>query len=448
MATESVDITESFEVVDGIDKVEINGKRKTDGLEENENNNKSPPINLARPNGVPADPTTWGRPGHLTAEEVTVYEKFRDEVEKRGGDYRDTVYSFGEEEGEPNALCRWLRARKYKLDLVIQMVEEATETRSEPKKANFYPDPQSALGVEPHVYLAQYPQLYYGNGKNGCPVFISKPGKLNINAMECVTAFKRVINFHWYAMMHDFKNKLQENKVKNKDFNNFACIIILDLAGLSVSQLNSRTLSIIKEQTFIDSLCFPETMSRTFVINAPRFFSATWVIIRGWLDARTVSKMEVLSSRKTWEKRLLEYIDVDQLPSDYGGTGTHSDVTIVQDNSTGDIKRSHTEVLSIRSSSSTVIALEKGEKMDITIYCKAKGGSIFSVTDANNKKGPFAQNVDVTFSGGNNLDDEPPLTVKICSNLIGPGKFKVKGVSKKTRVTSCNFLIACNIYDN
>merc|ERR1712071_503977 len=110
--------------------------------------------------------------------------------------------------------------------------------------------------------------------------------------------------------MHDFAGRLKQHKKENKDFKRFECVIILDLGDLSVTQLNSRTLAIIKEQSFIDSLCFPETMSRTFVINAPRFFSATWGIIRGWLDARTVSKMEVLSSRKTWEKRLLEYIDV------------------------------------------------------------------------------------------------------------------------------------------
>ena len=61
-------------------------------------------------------PLDWGYPGELTKEEAAVFARFRDEVEKRGGEFRKTVYSFGETEGEGWALTRWLRARKYKYD--------------------------------------------------------------------------------------------------------------------------------------------------------------------------------------------------------------------------------------------------------------------------------------------------------------------------------------------
>ena len=128
----------------------------------------------------------------------------------------------------------------------------------------------------------------------------------------------------------------------------FECNIIIDLAELSVTKLNSRTLAIIKEQSFIDSLCFPETMSKTLVINAPRFFSATWTIIKGWLDARTVNKIEVISGRKASEKRMLELFDADQLPSDYGGTAPPSNELILRDNNSSGIKRSHTQLMSFR----------------------------------------------------------------------------------------------------
>lgn len=128
----------------------------------------------------------------------------------------------------------------------------------------------------------------------------------------------------------------------------FECNIVLDLGELSVSQLNSRTLNVIKEQAFIDSLCFPETMSKMVIINAPRFFSATWKIIKGWIDPRTANKIEIIASRKVWEKRLRELVDADNLPSDYGGTGPTSEKIILQDNTSGDVKRYHTELLSVR----------------------------------------------------------------------------------------------------
>ena len=88
-----------------------------------------------------------------------------------------------------------------------------------------------------------------------------------------------------------------------------------------MSQLSSRALQIVKEQSAIDSICFPETMCKMFIINGPRFFSASWNLIKSWLDARTSGKIEVISDRKKWSQKLLEQVDEDELPCDYGGKG-------------------------------------------------------------------------------------------------------------------------------
>ena len=149
--------------------------------------------------------------------EAKTFASFRDEVQKRGGEFRETVYSFGEEEGETYALGRWLRARKFVLADVIKMVEEATECRKAAKEKNFYPNPVEVLGVEPAIFFAQYPQVYSGVAKNGCPVFISKPGLLNVDAVECITTLEGIIQFHWYVMMHDFAKRLREEKAKNPE---------------------------------------------------------------------------------------------------------------------------------------------------------------------------------------------------------------------------------------
>jgi CRAL/TRIO domain len=102
-----------------------------------------------------------------------------------------------------------------------------------------------------------------------------------------------------------------------------------------LSQLSKRALAIIKEQAAIDSVCFPETMCKMFIVNAPTFFAATWRLIKGWLDPRTASKIEVISSRKTMEKKIKEVVDDDQIPSDYGGTGPDTNTTINEMFNTG-----------------------------------------------------------------------------------------------------------------
>lgn len=266
----------------------------------------------------------------------------------RDAAFQNTVYCFGREEGEVWALCRWLRARKYVYEDVIKMIEEATETRKEAAIANFYPEPEKALGCDVGLYYAQFPQLYSGFAKNGAPLFISKPGKLNVDAVECITNLQSIVKFHWYIMMHDFANRLRSQKAKDENFKRFDCVCVLDLSGLAMSQITSKALAIIKEQSAIDSVCFPETMQKMYLINGPSFFSATWKLIKGWLDPRTAAKIEVISSKKKWTEKLLELFEPDQLPSDYGGTGPDTQATIEKEAFTGNLKKLDTEVLYLR----------------------------------------------------------------------------------------------------
>lgn len=106
-------------------------------------------------------------------------------------------------------------------------------------------------------------------------------------------------------------------------------------------------MSIIKEQSFIDSLCFPETMAKMVIVNAPRFFSLSWSIIKGWLDARTANKVEVISNKKASEKRLLELVDAQHLPCDYGGKGPNTHA-LLDSTCPGTMKRLFHEVLYLR----------------------------------------------------------------------------------------------------
>merc|ERR1711862_541912 len=146
--------------------------------------------------------------------------------------------------------------------------------------------------------------------------------------------------------MHDFKNRLQAQKKANPDtFTRFECITILDLDGLSVSAITQMALRIVKEQSHIDSLCFPETLTRMVIVNAPRVFSATWNMIKGWLDPRTISKIDLISNRSAWEKRLKELIDEDQLPVDYGGKAEDTKTTMIKE-AISEFKRLFTKVLS------------------------------------------------------------------------------------------------------
>lgn len=391
-------------------------------------------------------PALWGRPGHLTETQADVYFKFRDVVIARGGDFKDTVYSFGEEEGEVYALCRWCRARKYVFDDITKMVEEATACRAAAKAANFYPDPIPALGVETSLYVAQYPQVYSGFAKNGSPCYYSKMGMLNTEAIECLTTVSSIVKYHWNVMMHDFKARLHSHKKNDPSFNKFECVCVMDLANLSMSQLNSNAMSITKEQSAIDSLCFPETLNKMFIINSPIFFTASWKIIRGWLDPRTAGKVEVISSRKSWEKALLNYIDADELPSDYGGTGPYTQDTLERETFTGNLKRFHSEMLSVRGSSSITYDIFPDEELEVSIYTRSKAGAEWTVSDAKNKRGTTWVSGIETKHVGDDLKVMPTHVKLTKANIKGPCSIEVKAKSHGGRWTTEKFLVVVSVF--
>jgi len=220
----------------------------------------------------------------------------------------------------------------------------------------------------------------------------------------------------------------------------FECFCILDLNKLTTSQLSRRALAIVKEQAAIDSICFPETMCKMFIVNAPGYFSATWRVVKGWLDARTASKVEVISNRATMEKRLLEYIDADQLPSDYGGKGPNTEDTLNM-GITGDFTRLDTKMLYLRGHGSETIDVEAGELLEISVYTRCTAGATFCLTDAK-AKNVFVDGVDVQHIGTEDVNEKPTSKIINEKNLIrGPMKVKIKADSKGSRFSTFNYLL-------
>jgi len=149
-------------------------------------------------------------------------------VFSRTEELQKAVFCFGSIEDEIYALCRWLRARKFDVSRVLQMIEEAVRVRATAFADDFYPDAKEALGVEPSVYINQYPQLYTGHAKIGCPLFISKPGVLNAKGLACITTSENLMRYHWHSQVHGFGAKLKERKESDPNFKRFECSCIVE----------------------------------------------------------------------------------------------------------------------------------------------------------------------------------------------------------------------------
>jgi CRAL/TRIO domain len=221
------------------------------------------------------------------------------------------------------------------------------------------------------------------------------------------------------------------------------------LNGLSTSQLSRRALAIIKEQSAIDSICFPETMSYMLIINAPTFFSATWRLIKGWLDPRTVGKIEVISSKAAGEKRMLELIDNEQLPADYGGAGPDTNDTLAKGETfEGDaVTRLETKMLYLRGHGSEHVSVHAGESLQVTVFTRSTAGATFSLHCEESKKTINGiENVLVQHAGTDDPAEKPTEKHLNTAHIKGPMKIKVKADSKAGRFSTQNFLVVFSYY--
>ena len=85
--------------------------------------------------------------------------------------------------------------------------------------------------------------------------------------------------------------------------------------------------ALIQLATKVGSDYYPEIMGQTFIVNAPMLFSGVWAVVKGFLDEKTRKKISIKGG--SYQKDLLEIVDVENLPDFLGGTcllfGSHRD---------------------------------------------------------------------------------------------------------------------------
>jgi hypothetical protein len=103
-----------------------------------------------------------GFPGELTEMELEAVKLLQSELKKRDPIYNEIVRALSSVEKEAYALCRFLRARKFDVEKVFALLDEAKDHYAKARENDFYPDLEQALGVSRSVFLSQYPAVFYG----------------------------------------------------------------------------------------------------------------------------------------------------------------------------------------------------------------------------------------------------------------------------------------------
>ena len=144
-----------------------------------------------------------GYPGELNNAELQACLKFREELKKRDPAYREIVYAYGPVEDEAFALCRFLRAQKFQVEKVFQMMDNNNVVGlwNNARKHDFYQDLEKEFGCPQAVLMTQIPIIVSGLGKNGASVIYFRAGGISVDGVECVANMGDLVPFVGFVQL-------------------------------------------------------------------------------------------------------------------------------------------------------------------------------------------------------------------------------------------------------
>ncbi|KAL2348151.1 hypothetical protein Fmac_002151 [Flemingia macrophylla] len=212
-----------------------------------------------------------------------------------------------------HTLLRFLRMRDFDMSKSKEMFQNYLKWRKEfrvdvlPKEFNF---------TEYNEVKKCYPHGYHGVDRYGRPVYIERLGMVDLNKLGEITTFERFIKYHVSEQEKTLKIRYPACSLAAKK-HIASTTSILDVNGVGMSNFSKPARYLFTEIQKIDSCYYPETLNRLFIINAGSGFKMLWKAVKAFLDARTVSKIQVLGSN--YLSVLLEAVDSSNLPTFMGG---------------------------------------------------------------------------------------------------------------------------------
>ncbi|KAG5581805.1 hypothetical protein H5410_052432 [Solanum commersonii] len=187
-------------------------------------------------------------------------------------------------------MLRFLKARKFDIDKAKHMWADMLQWRKEFGADTIIHDFQFQEQDEVSKY---YPQGYHGIDREGRPVYIERLGKVDPTKLMQVTTMDRYIRNHVREFEKTFAIKFPACTVAAKRQID-SSTTILDVQGVTLHQM--------------------------LIINAGPGFRLLWSTVKSFLDPKTTSKIHVLGNK--YQNKLLELVDVSELPDFLGGTCT------------------------------------------------------------------------------------------------------------------------------
>jgi len=163
------------------------------------------------------------------------------------------------------------------------------------------------------------PSSFHGFDKEGRPIYVEKSGSIHVDALLANCTDDEIFWAHVFSQENQCRRAREKSEELKRPIETFT--MIMDLKGLTMN--HKRLMRFTEVVSKFDAEHYPERMGSLFIVNPPWIFPALYAIVKAFLDPVTKAKIHVLSGDP--RAVLLEHIDADQLPIEYGGACTLND---------------------------------------------------------------------------------------------------------------------------
>lgn len=249
----------------------------------------------------------------LQNNEPALIVEFRQQCKEIFAQNPDSLLAKGAQESDIVA-CRFLRARNLDVKEAVKMFKASMAWRTTVGA--------DTIGQKSFPFLPQlkacYPYAFHKFDKEGRPIYIDQTGYMNIKEIMKLTTMDNMVDLH-IKQCEFINQQLYKMASERAGKEIYQVTTIVDLKKLSSKNLTKRAYNWLKACSKIDQDNYPESLGKLFVVNVPTIFGAVWAMVSPWLDKRTKQKIVVLKG-KNFAQALLQHIDADSLPVQYGGT--------------------------------------------------------------------------------------------------------------------------------
>ena len=215
-------------------------------------------------------------------------------------------------------LLRFLRARKFDLEKTMEMFKKFLKWRIDMKVEEI----NQSYELENLIQIKKlYPHGYHRTDKIGRPIYIELYDKTDVNELFKITTDDKMIKYYIKQYERQIKYIFPACSAVVKRPVEQSCTI-LDANGIGITSLFGPIKGFVKLASDIGQDYYPEMLGKMTIVNVGFLFRAVWSLVKGFIDPKTQSKINLLKS--TYKDDLLKLVDEENLPSFFGGKCTCS----------------------------------------------------------------------------------------------------------------------------